>query len=644
MNDRHSDTRYNSFSLSHVPASRASVRHTREPNPNPLRPRTFIPANSRNPIEFIHTTEIGRLGWYLPPPFYPYHYSSREKYGPSFYFEPLTASRDQQNSFFDMQGNDDNTTPVSRHPIFTLPEVCVQNILYFLGHGDLAALALVDRDCLQLARACLFRSVWINYSSASMALLETLVDEGCSRVTHPSSHQQPKWTLGACIRRISVAFESEKQETKYQPTCWIDDRRRSYDAVSYHQRHMNLLELALRTALPNLEFLDWWDRIPISRIMANSIIHSRITRLELHGVLLSQDFDVSGSTDAERRMLSDHDWQLRRLVLDVGVLGRGSSCAPIFTASLLKLAARNLEELVWEATLFTNDSTQDSHSFGTDSVCFKRLKKLHMTRVPLADDTVMNALVPPTGKPSLEELFVVSPEPKLGPFFASQGHISSLKLVNWAEITPYNDIDHFVSFVAANPQLDTFRTEDTTLKLLDERLVPLFAGSFRSLTSLALVFDTAVIAPASLALIGTIAPLKQLWLSAGDQWSVSSDWFVDHDSLRENLAPLAQLELFALTLDLYPNGNKHSLYQRPPKPQSWENGHSRLMSRHAMEFAKSHPKLAWVYLGEVPMRIERAGGAGEVVDAVPLTEKRKDCELLLKQIWGAECVDWVYQT
>lgn len=353
---------------------------------------------------------------------------------------------------------------------------------------------------------------------------------------------------------------------------------------------------------------------------------------------------MSVGTDAERRRSSKANWQLRRLVLDVRLLERGSSCALIFTASLLNLTARNLEELCWGGTFFTNDSTQDSHSFGTDSVCFKRLKKLHMMSVPLADDTVMNALVPPTSKPSLEELFVVCPGPKLGPFFASRGHISSLKLVNWGDIAPYNDIDLFFSFVAANPQLETFRTEDTTLNLLDERLVPLFAGSFRSLTSLALVFDTAVIAPASLGLIGTIAPLKQLWLSVGIQCSASFDWFVDHDSLRENLAPLAQLELFALTLDLYPNGNKDSVHAHPPKPQSWENGHSRLMSRHAMEFAKSHPKLAWVYLGEVAMRIERAGGAGEVVDAVPLTEKRKDCKTLLKQIWGAECVDWVYQT
>lgn len=285
MNNRHSDTRYNSFSLSQVPSLRASVRHTREPNPNPLRPRTFIPANCRDPIEFIRATEVERLGWGFPPPLNPYHYSSREKYGPSFYFEPLRASRDKPTPIHSyMQGYEDNTTPVSRHPIFTLPEVCVQNILCFLGHGDLVALALVDRDCLQLVRACLFRSVWINYSSASMALLETLVDEGCSRATHSTSYRQPKWTLGACIRRISVAFESEKQETMYQPTCWIDDKRRYYEAASYHQRHMNLLELALRTSLPNLEFLDWWDSIPMSRIMANSIIHSQITRLELHGV------------------------------------------------------------------------------------------------------------------------------------------------------------------------------------------------------------------------------------------------------------------------------------------------------------------------------------------------------------------------
>lgn len=535
----------------------------------------------------------------------------------------------------------DDTIPISQHPIFTLSEVCAQNVLYFLDDIDLATLALVDRDCLQLVRAFRFRSVWINYSSASMALLDKLVDEGSDRVANKFPSNQPKWTLGACIRRISVRFEKETEATKYTPTSWVDGKRRNYDGIAYHQRHMNLLELALRDALPNLEFLDWWDRVPISPKMANTMIYSRISRLELHGVLLLKDFDVRGSTDRERKMMQRSEWGLRRLVLNVSTLWVDRSCAPLFTASILKLVARYLEELVWKGELFSGETKVDSHTFGTDKVVFNRLSKLQMIRVPLADETVLAALVPAVGKPRLTDLLLDSPEPKLGPFFASRGHIASLKHLNWDTIAPYNDINHFVSFVTANPQLETFRTEDTTLELLDARLVPLFGSSFQNLTSLALVFDTAIIAPASLAIIGSIKTLKRLWLSGGVQWTTTFDWFVDHDSLRRNLAPLIKLEYFALTDDLYPNGNKH-VYLERPKTQKWENGHSRLMSRHAMELAKLMPLLAWVYLGEVPMSIERAmDGSGDVVDAVPLVEKRTRCEQLLKETWGLDQMDWV---
>lgn len=538
----------------------------------------------------------------------------------------------------------DDKIPVSRHPLFKLPETCVQDVLFYLDDSDLDVLALVDKDCRQLVRARRFRSVWINYSSSSMALLDKLVDEASDRVSNKFPYNQPKWTLGACIDRISVAFEPESQRTKNPTTAsWVDVRRRSYEAVTFHQRHMNMLELAVRTALPNLRFLEWWDRIPLSQIMLNSIIQSNITRLELHGVLLSKDFDLYGTTETERRMMEGRQLMLRRLVLDVGTGWDNKFCAPIFTASLFKLVSSSLEELVWEGGMFTGEPPPQSHSFGTDTVCFKRLRKLQMTRVPLGDDTIMAALVPAGNEATLTHLTLDSPEPKLGPFLASRGHIPTLKHVNWDDITPYNDIEDFVSFMTNNPQLETFRTEDTTVSLHDDRLLPMFASSFTSLSSLAIVFNTAVIAPASLALIGSIATLKHLWLSSGVQWTTSFDWFVDHDSLRKHLARLKQLEWFALTLDLYPNGNKDSLYQRPPKSQAWENGHSRLMSRHAMEFAKLHPKLEWVYLGVVAMRIERAEDGGEVVDAVPLSQKREDCETLLKEMWGAERPDWVFQ-
>lgn len=237
-----------------------------------------------------------------------------------------------------------------------------------------------------------------------MALLGKLVDEGSDRVAMKFPYDQRKWTLGDFIRRISVAFQPQSEETQYKPASWVERKKRSYDAVACHKRHMDLLELALRTALPNLQFLDWWDRVPISPIMVNTMIYLRILRLELHTVLLLKDLDVRGATDRECQMIHASEWMLQRLVLNVSTLWTNRSCAPLFTASILKLVAPALQELVWEGDSFTNDHQVESHTFGTDHVVFKRLRKLHMIRVPLADDSVLAALVPALGEPTLTDL------------------------------------------------------------------------------------------------------------------------------------------------------------------------------------------------------------------------------------------------
>lgn len=123
-----------------------------------------------------------------------------------------------------------------------------------------------------------------------MALLTALVNEERERFgTQQAEHN--RWRLGACIRRITICTDFRPDGAR-DPTArsWIEARVNNIEAMELHSRHMNALELVLRTALPNLEFLDWRDRVPLTPLMASAIGHPPITRLELHHLVLREDF------------------------------------------------------------------------------------------------------------------------------------------------------------------------------------------------------------------------------------------------------------------------------------------------------------------------------------------------------------------
>lgn len=107
---------------------------------------------------------------------------------------------------------------------------------------------------------------------------------------------------------------------------------------------MNALELVLRTALPNLEFLDWRDRIQFTPLMASAIGHPPITRLELHCLDLRDDFALDA-------IELNENWRLRSLLLHVSVAGPGGLRVDRFVSSILRLSAPTLEELVWQGAM-----------------------------------------------------------------------------------------------------------------------------------------------------------------------------------------------------------------------------------------------------------------------------------------------------
>lgn len=575
------DSRYDKFQLgNYIPSVRCSVKHIRELEPNIGMPRSFI---SRNGI--------------LPPHLFR---DANESHG-----------------------------PVSPFPMFKLPEECVGKIMFYLGGSDLAALALVDRDCRQLARTRQFRSVWINFSTASMALLNTLLEEALVRARN--SVGPYRWKLGACIRRMSIAVDLP---IKIAQVPRLALKRENEWAAEYHFIHIHVLEYVLQHAVPNLDFLDWKDRMSIVQSLPIAMVNSPITTLELHGVSLAYEFEIGVPTQRPT-------WRLRKLML--GLNSPGFFTASIstlkFTRSILEFAAPTLEELVWDGSM-EGTHLGRSHSFGSDPIGFPKLRELHMIRIQM-DDTVLPSLIPAENeKVGLTHLWLQSQAKNLAPFLAKRGHIPTLKHLNWMDI-PSHNIDQCVSFIAENPQLQAFQFEDPSASLLEMHLIPLFTSMFDSLTSLALVWETTHIPAASLGRIGKLFTLKYLWLSAGNQCGEDLTWIVDHRVLKKQLRGLRQLERFALTRDWYPHGNNYIWGQHPLNAPTWEAKHHEIMAQHAVTFAKTHPKLEWVHFGQIPMSIKQ-GLLGRDPIATALVAQRGRHGRLLEEMWGEYHPNWVY--
>lgn len=631
---RYLDQRYDELSLGfQIPSLRRSVHHTRENTRDPAAPHSYInPNGTLSPLSFRLATEShhisaisvnwGQDGDCVNPIFPLYNNPSDN---------PFYLGR-----FF--YGNGQPDYPISRFRLFGLSEEAVGKILCHLSSTDLAALALVDKDCCQLVRTRLFRSVWLNFSNTSMALLTALVNEGRERFrTREEGHERSRtrevshnrWRLGACIRRITVCTDGRANKgSDAIARSWIERRVSNIEAIELHGRHMNALELVLRTAVPNLEFLDWRDRVPLTPLMSSAIGHAPITRLELHYLVLREDFSLDVAELKEK-------WQLRSLLLRVSVAGQGGLEADNFISSIFELSAPTLEELVWEGSM------SGKYNIGTSPMLFPKLSKLQLRWIQ-ADDVVWASLIPANEESRLTHLSIDGCDPDLGSFLARRGHITTLSHLSWTDARLVSNPD-CNAFLSANAQLESCRYEEPSNlnpynnpetdkpREGQQSVVPIFSSSsFHMLTSLSLVWATPTIAAEALRGIATITTLKHLCLSAGIAFGREIDWHVDHKSLRKRLRPLKQLKWLVLTRDAYAHGSEPLWGFEEPQP-GMEIRHRDNMMRYARLFAVVLPELEWVHFGRIPMAVKR--GTGQELMVVPLQEQA-DLTTMLGKMWG----------
>lgn len=153
--------------------------------------------------------------------------------------------------------------PSSQALLFQLPYEILSEIIQHVDRPSLASLALVNRDCRQLARSSQFSNIVLDYGNNRKRLLTLLVQESEERRVSTNRGLTPLPYLGACIRRATVKPAARKeQENQGFNTCLYGLRQEPDDSLAQHnKKYFQMLEAVLfdSKVLPHLELLLWED-------------------------------------------------------------------------------------------------------------------------------------------------------------------------------------------------------------------------------------------------------------------------------------------------------------------------------------------------------------------------------------------------
>jgi hypothetical protein len=549
--------------------------------------------------------------------------------------------------------------PRSNASFFKVPSEVLADIVEYLDYQSLASLALVNRDCQQLARSRQFASVLLDYSDASISLIKKLKLEGEDRLKSPHGvPSQP--TIGACIRRITLATNATWISHRHGINLREDPdgedqekikalRKRIADGSQFFFNEYLPSVVSLLTSpaiLPHLELFDWEDKIVIPRYCLEALARSSIKHLKLYRVLIDEEFELPD-------IRTSSGWPLLSLHMELhwNVFGSNASGSlSRLCASILRLCAPTLVSLNWE-----NSIDRSVHTFITDCMDppqFPRLRQLRLGHTKFSDPQSIDALL----GGSLVSLTV---DTERTPFhtqcFRNRGTIRSLETFVWE--TFHIKDNHDLAFLRANSQLSKLSVlHPAPPVLLDTQVIPLLASDFGNLRSLCLVWEDVKIPESSLKIIGTLKTLEQIHLSAGEQSGWRHDWLIDHEAMRSSLRSLPHLKKVAFSRDTYDNGLEWSeishyyvdryfeasvaleeegnVLTGNSRNAVWDRVHRKRMLGEAAEYLEALPKLEWLYFGQIPMSVKEHEGPGSKRYVVPLSDERDDCWTLLRIMFG----------
>ena len=479
--------------------------------------------------------------------------------------------------------------------LFRLPIELVQEVVAYLDTADLRSLALVDRDCRQLARSRLFTGVVLDYTDGKWALLDKLSHHE-ARSRRDSGGATEGHSIGACIRRVTVAAQSIRVRDRYKALSSTDENTSKEEsamhdiACSYYGKYLPNIVEALRFSLPNLDELIWVDRIELPQYMLTAISSLPIRRLDLHGIQLSLDYEYQLPPPEQQR------WALRSL--DLGTMSYPRTdwrdrVVNKFCLAILEAAAPTLERLSWR------DYQGTKLSFGTSAIRFPKLRTLLLDTYHMPDDVVLDTFFPPDVENRvLRSVSIKVSSPHAREFLARRGHIRGLESLRL-------DLDTFdcppdarttdAVFLSANPQLKSLTLNVRRPEQLTDTLLPLLPSEFKFLTTLVVYFTPRSSGhdlsrnPEPLVAISRLTTLTTLWIAGGKHYY----WTSSVRAAIATLSPLRNLTRLAL-----PRGPRASLPILRVKDKYRER-----IGHFVGLYVKAFKELRWVYLEGLVYRV-----------------------------------------
>ncbi|KAH6701230.1 hypothetical protein BKA61DRAFT_495389 [Leptodontidium sp. MPI-SDFR-AT-0119] len=485
----------------------------------------------------------------------------------------------------------ESRAPTSDSALFQFPVEIIGRILHFIDLTSLSNLALVNRDCRQLARSRQFASVHLDFSPASVALVHFLVSETNERMVNNGSTSLP--SIGACIRRVAVATSQHVLMQRFDIPKYEWERN----------EHLNEEELKIilchGPTLPHLEYLDWEDAEVLSQSFFISLACTPIQHLKLYRPEINHDFEIVLPESHVSR-----SWPLRTLHIEY----------------ILRLCAPTLEILIW-----TGLNPKDQQTFGPgpapDFPCLRNLQIEGF--FASADDSVMDTFL----KSKLVRLSISLRSRKIAKSLEFRGCIPTLKILAMAKPP--------LDFLQANPQLvkiDFDYCYGFSAEELEIEVLPVIS-TFSQLTSLRIFWPEACssLPTSGLRFISKIRTLVQLCIHCGKYIGWRRNWEVRHEDLRLYLSPLQSLKRLVLGGDTYGTNPERyyvdtfatgddlghpgmpfdtfefdeglpMIIPEKGKPY-WEKRHSRKMVAEAEEYIGVFPDLEWIYFGERGMDV-----------------------------------------